>query len=77
MKYARLETAALAHVDDSYYYGAYCGKCKALGAGSLWSSSVRGSAMIFHWGMCVPDFVAGAVGRGISSSRSSVRTSAM
>jgi hypothetical protein len=28
MEYARLETAALAHVDDSYYYGAYCGKCK-------------------------------------------------
>jgi hypothetical protein len=28
MEYATLETAALAHVDDSYYYGAYCGKCK-------------------------------------------------
>jgi hypothetical protein len=28
MKYAELETATLAHVDDSYYYGAYCGKCK-------------------------------------------------
>jgi hypothetical protein len=28
MKYACLETAALAHVDDSYYYGAFCGKCK-------------------------------------------------
>jgi hypothetical protein len=28
MEYARLETAALAHVDDSYYYGAYCRKCK-------------------------------------------------
>jgi hypothetical protein len=28
MEYAKLETAALAHVDDSYYYGAYCGKCK-------------------------------------------------
>jgi hypothetical protein len=25
---AKLETAALAHVDDSYYYGAYCRKCK-------------------------------------------------
>jgi len=28
MEYARLETAVLAHVDDSYYYGAYCRKCK-------------------------------------------------
>src|ERR1700691_5899056 len=28
MEYASLETAALAHVDDSYYYGAYCRKCK-------------------------------------------------
>lgn len=28
MEFARLETAALAHVDDSYYYGAYCSKCK-------------------------------------------------
>jgi hypothetical protein len=28
MEYAMLETAAMAHVDDSYYYGAYCGKCK-------------------------------------------------
>jgi hypothetical protein len=28
MEYATLETAALAHVDDHYYYGAYCGKCK-------------------------------------------------
>jgi hypothetical protein len=28
MEYAKLETAALAHVDDSYYYGAYCRKCK-------------------------------------------------
>jgi hypothetical protein len=28
MEYAKLETAALAHVDDSYYYGAYCGKCR-------------------------------------------------
>ena len=28
MEFATLETAALAHVDDSYYYGAYCGKCK-------------------------------------------------
>jgi hypothetical protein len=27
MDYARLETAALAHVDDSYY-GAYCRNCK-------------------------------------------------
>jgi hypothetical protein len=28
MEYARLETASLAHVDDSYYYGAYCRMCK-------------------------------------------------
>src|SRR5271167_2319478 len=28
MEYARLETAALTYVDDSYYYGAYCRKCK-------------------------------------------------
>jgi hypothetical protein len=28
MEFARLETAALAHVDDSYYYGAYCRNCK-------------------------------------------------
>ena len=28
MEYAKLETAALAHVDDSYYYSAYCRKCK-------------------------------------------------
>jgi hypothetical protein len=28
MEYAKFETATLAHVDDSYYYGAYCRKCK-------------------------------------------------
>ena len=28
MEYAKLETASLAHVDDSYYYGAYCRNCK-------------------------------------------------
>jgi hypothetical protein len=28
VEYPKLETAALAHVDDSYYYGAYCRKCK-------------------------------------------------
>ena len=28
MEYAALETAALAHVDDSYYFGAYRAKCK-------------------------------------------------
>jgi hypothetical protein len=28
MEYATLETAALAHVDDTYYYGAYCRKCR-------------------------------------------------
>jgi DNA-directed RNA polymerase subunit RPC12/RpoP len=25
--HAKLETATLAHVDDSYYFGAYCRKC--------------------------------------------------
>jgi len=29
MEYARLETAKLGEVDDSYYYGASCGKCNA------------------------------------------------
>jgi hypothetical protein len=28
MEYARLETAALAHVDDTIYYGPYCRNCK-------------------------------------------------
>ena len=28
MEYAKLDTASLAHVDDRYYYGAYCRKCK-------------------------------------------------
>ena len=28
MEYAKLGTATLAHVDDSYYYGAYCRRCK-------------------------------------------------
>ena len=28
MEDAKLETAALAHVDDSYFYGAYCRQCK-------------------------------------------------
>jgi hypothetical protein len=28
MEYAKLKTATLARVDDSYYYGAYCRKCK-------------------------------------------------
>jgi hypothetical protein len=28
MEHATLETAALAHVNDEYYYGAYCGQCK-------------------------------------------------
>ena len=27
MENAKLETATLAHVDDSYFYGAYCRKC--------------------------------------------------
>jgi ribosomal protein L37E len=27
MEYAKLETACLAHVDESYYYGAYCRAC--------------------------------------------------
>jgi hypothetical protein len=28
MEYAKLDTATLTHVDDSYYYGAYCRRCK-------------------------------------------------
>jgi hypothetical protein len=28
VEYPKLETVALAHVDDSYYYGAYCRQCK-------------------------------------------------
>jgi hypothetical protein len=28
VEHAKLETAALAHVDDTYYYGAYCRKGK-------------------------------------------------
>jgi hypothetical protein len=28
MEFAKFETAALAHVSDDYYFGAYCGKCK-------------------------------------------------
>jgi hypothetical protein len=28
MEHAKLDTATLAHVDDSYYYGAYCCRCK-------------------------------------------------
>jgi hypothetical protein len=28
MEYAAFDTAALAHVDDSYYLGAFCGQCK-------------------------------------------------
>ena len=27
MEFAKLETATLAQVDDSYYYGAYCREC--------------------------------------------------
>jgi hypothetical protein len=27
VEYAKLETACLAHVDDNYYFGAYCRKC--------------------------------------------------
>jgi len=27
VEYAKLETACLAHVDENYYYGAYCRKC--------------------------------------------------
>jgi hypothetical protein len=36
MEYAKLETPALAHVDDSYYYGAYCRKCQYSARLSLW-----------------------------------------
>ena len=28
MEYAKLGTATLAHVDHSYYYGAYCRRCE-------------------------------------------------
>ena len=28
MEYAKLESDTLAHVDDTYYFGAYCRKCK-------------------------------------------------
>ena len=28
MEHAKLDTATLAHVDDSYYYGAYRRRCK-------------------------------------------------
>jgi hypothetical protein len=28
MEYAKFETASLAHVDESYYFGAYCRQCK-------------------------------------------------
>ena len=28
MECAKLETAALAHVDDTYFYGAYCRQCR-------------------------------------------------
>jgi hypothetical protein len=27
VEHATLETACLAHIDESYYYGAYCRKC--------------------------------------------------
>jgi len=27
MEYAKLETATLVHVDDTYYFGAYCRRC--------------------------------------------------
>ena len=41
MQYAKLETAALAHVDDSYFYGAYCRKCKHAARLSLENLRVR------------------------------------
>ena len=28
MEFAKLKTDCLAHVDDTYYYGAYCRACK-------------------------------------------------
>jgi hypothetical protein len=28
VEYAKFETATLAHIDDSYYYSAYCRSCK-------------------------------------------------
>jgi hypothetical protein len=33
LEYARFETAILAHVDDSYYYGAYCRQRKHSASG--------------------------------------------
>jgi hypothetical protein len=35
VEYAKLETATLAHVDERYYYGAYCRKCEHLARLSL------------------------------------------
>ena len=37
VEYAKLEAAALAHVDDCYYYGACCRMCKH----SVWLSLVK------------------------------------
>jgi hypothetical protein len=42
MEYAKLETATLAHVDDSYFYGAYCRKCKHAARLSLVNATESG-----------------------------------
>jgi hypothetical protein len=47
MEYAKLETATLGHVDDSYYYGAYCRKCKHSARLSL-------AKLRAHLGDCFP-----------------------
>lgn len=48
MQYAALETAALAHVDDIYYYDAYCGKCRHHARLSLEKLRARLSSAAFR-----------------------------
>jgi hypothetical protein len=64
MEFAALETPALAHVDDSYYYGAYCGKCK------------HSARLSLRCATCGRGFGVSAADLDTSSSRSSGRTSA-
>lgn len=69
MEYAKLETAALAYVDDSYFYGAYCRKCKHAARLSL-------EKLRAHLGHDFPlatvkdEYAASAAARGKSASRS-------
>ncbi len=50
MQYARLETATLAHVDDSYYYGAEHGKQSVSGQTALSSKYCNFlRAAVFWW----------------------------